>query len=317
MEVIVRSWNRVMSAHRTPPAKSSARPTSSDSPSSEFEHAPETATVPPVPSTSRDFLGLVDTADDRTEMLLTSANTGGGESLFGGAGLGAAVLLAEERAGRPAIWMTTQFISLTRRNEVMRFRCDTPATGRTMTQVQVHAEVDGRLVMSGMGACGERPEHHRTAQLRPPDAPGPEASEAVVRDPDDTSALHHLVDTRVARGMFGFTETGTPSGDERSWIWCRMPTVDLDAAVLAMLADYMPSVLGNAVADRVWCSSIDNTIRFADPVDDPAGWVLLENSAEFVGNGFGIGRCRMWSESGRLLATASQSMSVRLPPPGA
>lgn len=250
-------------------------------------------------------------------MALTSANTGGGASLFGGAGLAAAVLMAEQATGRSPVWMTTQFVSLTQRGESLTVRCTPSAVGRTMSQVRVTAEVEGREVLAGLGACGARPEHHRTAQITAPPADRPEDCEPVVRDPDDPSELHHLVDTRVARGMFGFTQTGAASGDEVSWIWCRMPTVDLDVGTLALIADYMPSVLGNAVDRRVWCSSIDNTIRYADPVDDPSGWVLLENSAEFVGNGFGIGRCRMWSQSGRLLATASQSMSVRLPPEGA
>ncbi len=314
---IVRSWNVVMTETVAAAVAGSGRAADRSGPLVGSERRGGTASVRPVPVTSTEFLGLTDRPDGRSDMLLTPANTGGGASLFGGAGLAAGVVLAEQRTQRPAVWMTTQFVSLTRRGETISFGCAQPAVGRTMTQVHIDGEVDGRIVIAGLGACGERPEHHRTDQIRPPAAPGPEESEPVVRDPDDPSELHHLVETRVARGMFGFTETGAASGDERSWIWCRMPSVSLDGAVLALIADYMPSVLGNAVDSRVWCSSIDNTIRFADPVDDPDGWVLLENSAEFVGNGFGIGRCRMWSESGRLLATASQSMSVRLPPPDA
>jgi acyl-CoA thioesterase len=41
--------------------------------------------------------------------------------------------------------------------------------------------------------------------------------------------------------------------------------------------------------------------------------VLCDNRMEYAGNGFGHGTVHLWSESGTLLATASQSMILRDP----
>jgi len=94
-------------------------------------------------------------------------------------------------------------------------------------------------------------------------------------------------------------------------LWARMPEVEHDIGTLAIIADYMPSALGNALGQIMSCTSLDNTIRVANHA--PSEWILCENTIEFVGNGFGYGHVNMWSDSGALLATASQSMIVRLP----
>jgi acyl-CoA thioesterase len=111
--------------------------------------------------------------------------------------------------------------------------------------------------------------------------------------------------------MFGFSGAGEPSGDNQSLLWARMPEVEHDAGALAIVADYMPSALGNALGKIMSCTSLDNTIRIANHA--PNEWILCENQIEHVGDGFGYGRVNMWSESGILLATASQSLIVRLP----
>ena len=123
------------------------------------------------------------------------------------------------------------------------------------------------------------------------------------------ACLH--VELKLARGAFGFTMFGEPTKDGRSLLWARLPGIEHDAAALGIIADYMPSVLGNALGRQAFCTSLDNTIRFADRRN--TDWVLCDNRMEFVGNGFGHGTVHMWSEDGVLLATGSQSMIVRLP----
>jgi len=90
-----------------------------------------------------------------------------------------------------------------------------------------------------------------------------------------------------------------------------MPEIEHDAGALAIIADYMPSALGNALGRIMSCTSLDNTIRYANRATSE--WILCDNTIEFVGNGFGYGHVNMWSDSGVLLATASQSMIVREP----
>ena len=80
---------------------------------------------------------------------------------------------------------------------------------------------------------------------------------------------------------------------------------------LAIIADYMPSVVGNALGRIMHCTSLDNTIRFGRL--EPTEWVLCDNRMEYAGNGFGHGSVHLWSRAGTLLATASQSMIIRAP----
>jgi acyl-CoA thioesterase len=189
--------------------------------------------------------------------------------------------------------------------------------GRSITQGRVRGHLGEREIITVFGATGSRREDLRGVWERPPDAAPPERCEPVVRG-DEQESIHHHTEIRMARGMFSFTGTGSPSGDGSTTFWARLPEVRHDAAAIALLADYMASAVGNAFGRVVHCTSLDNTIRFATPVDSSGhdvdgGWVLCENRIEFAGNGFANGTCLMWSETGSLLATASQSMAIVLP----
>lgn len=280
-----------------------------------------------------DFLGLISRGEGRWQLPVIDRICGGGRgSLFGGAGLAAGVAALEAATGRPAVWATGQYVSVTAAGDVIDLDVQLPAVGRTVTQGRVighladEASTDGandanrgREIVTVLGAVGQRTEVLRGVWDAMPDAGEPGEAELVVRESDDVSGgenVHGHVEARIARGMFGFAENvGTPSGDHRSLLWARLPDVHLDPSALAMLADYMPSVLGNAFGRQLSCTSLDNTIRFADRIDgsEPGGWVLCDNRMEFVGNGFAHGSCFMWSQDGRMLATASQSMLV-VPP---
>jgi len=266
-------------------------------------------------TSSTDFLNLDRQGDtDRWSLPLTPAIGGGGGSLFGGAGLAAGIQAIERTTGRPAVWATGQYIARTQPGEVMDLEVTIPSQGYTVSQGRMVGHVGDREIITVLAAVGERPEISRAIWAAPVDVPGPEECEPLVRtfgDNGEEESMHNHVDIRVARGMFGFRDGGTPSGDERTTIWARMPGVLNDPGALAIMADYGPSALGNALGQQTNCTSIDNTIRFADSARPDGAWVQLDNQIEFVGNGFAHGTTLMWSQDGRLLAVASQSMIVR------
>lgn len=258
-----------------------------------------------------EFLGIRN-AEGGYHVPITDRAVGGGRgSLFGGVGLAAGVAAMEAHTGKPAVWATAQYVATLFNPSEMHLTVDTPAIGRSVTQCRLQATCDGAEIVNVLGAVGERPEKLRGVWDTMPDCPPPGDSV----DPErhfDYPSLHDHVDVKMARGMFGFSGAGEPTGDNRSLVWVRMPGVQPDAAALAIIADYAPSVVGNAMGRVTNLSSLDNTIRYADPAPDDTDWVLCDNQVEFVGNGFANSSCLMWTQSGQLLATASQSMTIVL-----
>jgi len=261
-----------------------------------------------------EFLALTHPIDtQRWQLALTARVSGGRGSLFGGAGLAAGIVALEHATNKPVVWATGQYLSLTQLDERLDLEVILPAIGRNVVQGRVVGHVGDREVITIIGAAGSRPSAAEGCWERFP-APPPPAECPLVPHGHGTESLHEHIELRLARGCFGFSGFGTPSDDGRSLLWARMVDVDHDAAALALIADYMPSVVGNALGRIMHCTSLDNTIRFGRLA--PTRWVLCDNRMEYAGNGFGHGTVHLWSESGILLATASQSMIVREPGPG-
>ena len=78
-----------------------------------------------------------------------------------------------------------------------------------------------------------------------------------------------------------------------------------------LIADWMPAGFGHALGRRAGGNSLDNTIRVLRLV--PTEWVLCDIRVHGIASGFGHGLMHLWGEDGTLLATASQSVIMRLP----
>jgi len=99
-------------------------------------------------------------------------------------------------------------------------------------------------------------------------------------------------------------------GTGRTAFWVRMPEIlEVSAASLAVLGDFVPMGLGMAVTSEINSNSLDNTIRVMDLV--PTEWVLADVRIEAVARGFGHGHLYLWAEDGTLMGTASQSAMIR------
>jgi acyl-CoA thioesterase len=118
------------------------------------------------------------------------------------------------------------------------------------------------------------------------------------------------IDVRLADARNPMELPGPPSSDGRSALWARLPDVlDMSAATLAILGDYVPFGIGQALGAQAGGNSLDNTLRVAQLV--PTEWVLLDIRVHAVRHGFGHGVVHLWADDGTLLATASQSTIVR------
>ena len=94
-------------------------------------------------------------------------------------------------------------------------------------------------------------------------------------------------------------------------LWSRIPEVldGVDGAALAVLGDFVPMGVGQALGVRGGGNSLDNTLRIVDLV--PTDWLLMDIRIHAVERGFGHGLVHMFAEDGTLLSTASQSCIVR------
>ncbi len=117
------------------------------------------------------------------------------------------------------------------------------------------------------------------------------------------------IEMRIADARSFEQLDGTP-GHGRSALWVRLPDVlEMSAASLAIVGDYVPFGISQALGHRAGGNSLDNTLRVASRVQ--TDWILADIRVQAVAHGFGHGLVHLWAHDGTLLGTASQSTIVR------
>lgn len=257
------------------------------------------------------FLGIEATHNPhRWYLPVTPGLCTGNGFLFGGCGLGAAIAAMEGTTGRPLVWATAQYLSYARPPSVMDVDVTVPVTGKAISQARAVAHVADTEILTVNAALGSRPLDVSGSWATCPDVPPPEeCPNRAFRNFVEDSIMARL-DVRLALGRDFTVLDGEPSPDGRSALWARIPELlEPSAATLAILGDYVPFGIGQALGAQAGGNSLDNTLRIVGLV--PTEWVLIDVTIDAVGNGFGHGTVHLWSEDGRLMATASQSTIIR------
>jgi len=259
------------------------------------------------------FLGLERTPDPRRWRLpVTPGVCSGLGALFGGCGLGAAAAALEVSTGRSLVWATAQYLSFARPPSTVELELTEAKVGGSVTQARAVGRVDGDEIFTVNAALGERPEKHRGewAEMAPvpppPDCPPRQLFE------QHQGTISSRLDARIADARM-FDELDGKAGDGRSALWVRIPEVGeaagQSAAALAVLGDYVPFGISQALGKPVGGNSLDNTLRVVQRL--PSEWILADIRVQAVAGGFAHGVLHLWSQDRRLLATASQSVVVR------
>jgi acyl-CoA thioesterase len=241
----------------------------------------------------------------------------GNAFMFGGVGLGAAVAAAEHATGRPLVWASAQFLSYARAGDTLDLAVEVLNGGRNVSQLRVMATDAGKPIVSVNAALGAREGFIDDQWAAPPaDMPRPEdcADMAIWPPQDGGAAFMHRLEVRVAPGRYGATpRDGRRSPDGRQLMWMRtVEDAPVDAAMLAVMADFVPSGLAAAFGTPGGGNSLDNTLRIVRLV--PTRWVLCDIRIAGSGQGFGHGAIYMFAEDGTLLASGSQSVILRFVP---
>jgi acyl-CoA thioesterase-2 len=256
------------------------------------------------------FLGLEATHNPhRWYFPVTPGLSTGGNFLFGGCGLAAAIAALEGTTGRPLVWATAQYLSYAKPGSVVDIDVTIAVSGRQSTQARAVGHVADTEIFTVNAALGERDLDIDRSWGTPLDVPSPEECGPRLPRIEGMETIMSRLDVRLARARAWEDMRGNPQPGGRSALWARIPELDASAATLAVLGDYVPFGIGQALGEFAGGNSLDNTLRVIKIV--PTEWVLLDIQVDGVHNGFGHGTVHLFAQDGTLMATASQSTIVR------
>jgi acyl-CoA thioesterase-2 len=259
------------------------------------------------------FYDLRPTEDPtRWDMPVVARLCSGLGALFGGCGLGACLEALERYTGRPTVWATAQYLAFAPAGSLLRIDLVEEVRGHQMSQARATARVEGEEIVLVTAALGARESPFEGSWEHMPDVPPPdESAPRPVLDRHRGTIMGEL-DVRFAKART-MEELPGPPGDGTSALWVRIPDIDMSAAALAIVGDFVPFGIGQSLGQRAGGNSLDNTLRIAArvPTGVPTEWVLADIRVHAVHGGFGHGLVHLWAEDGTLLATASQSTIVR------
>ncbi|MHB8467009.1 MAG: acyl-CoA thioesterase [Acidimicrobiales bacterium] len=260
---------------------------------------------------ARTFLGLVprDESGLHHRLEVTSAVATGSAFLFGGCGLAAAIEAMEIASSRPCVWATAQYLSFATVGSTLDLDVTLAVTGHHTTQARCVGHVGDQEILTVNAALGHRDGAEVGLWAERPDVPPPDRCESRTHFREMTDTIMDRVDVRIAAGR-QFTDLDGTYGSGRSALWARIPELlEPSAAALAVLGDFVPSGVAQALGARAGGRSLDNTLRVVEVI--PTEWVLVDLRIHAIQRGFGHGLAHLWAEDGALLATASQSVVVR------
>jgi acyl-CoA thioesterase len=262
---------------------------------------------------ARTFLGMEPVGDNlHWRMYVAQQLTTPGNFLFGGCGLGAALVALEEASGRPTVWATGQYLSYAPTHSLVEWEITLAVVGSRVTQGRAVGMVGDQEILTVNAALGAHQLALNGVWVEPPAVLPPDECPPRFVPEMFRNTILDKIEVRIAKGMLLEEMTGEPGGPD-SALWARVPGhLTPSAATLAIFGDYVSGGASEPLGRRSMGRSLDNTLRMARLT--PTEWVLCDIRIHALINGYAQGVAFLWSEDGELLATASQSFVVRLWP---
>ena len=177
--------------------------------------------------------------------------------MFGGCGLGAAVSAMEAVCDRPVVWATAQYLSFAMVGEIMDLDVTVAVAGKRTSQARAVGRVGDREILTVNAALGSKDikidEQWRTM----PEVPNPQDCPLRSDMVADSESIMGRLNIRLALGSPWDEIDGNPAPRGRSALWVQTPDIEMSAAGLAILGDYLP--FGIAQATGRWVPS--NSLR--------------------------------------------------------
>jgi acyl-CoA thioesterase len=249
-----------------------------------------------------------DSPDDWT-FTVTDQLVTPGRYLFGGCGLAAGIVALEGASNRPTIWASAQYLSYATLGTEVRVSTELLVEGGHVTQARATARVDEREILTVNAALGTGTLNAPPTRLMP-DVPDPEQCPELESIFDVDGSIFAYVDCRRATLHH---DSGVDGADavQMHAIWSRIPGhLEPSAATLAIFGDFVAGGVSQLLGRPTRGRSLDNTIRTVTL--EPTEWVLCEIRMHALSGGFAQGTAFLWSRTGTLLATASQSIAAMI-----
>ena len=210
------------------------------------------------------------------------------------------------------MWATGHYLSYALTDAELLWEVTLAAVGGHVTQGRAVGSVDGREILTVNAALGQDELDVGGVWVEPPDVPPPDQCPPRFLPEFFRNTIMDSVEVR--RPRVGPSRRWTaPRAAPDSALWARVPGhLTPSAATLAIFGDYVSGAVSQPIGRRAMGRSLDNTLRMVQL--KPTEWVLCDIRMHAIVGGYGQGIAFLWSEEGDLLATASQSIGVRLWP---
>lgn len=232
-----------------------------------------------------------------------------GVFMFGGVGMATGIGALQGVCNKPLVWATNQYLASGHPGDIMEIDVSFPRVGKNLVLASVTASIAGRETYRMSAALGHGREKVSKSWLRAPEVLRP-GSFCAVSNWRGEGGLHGCFDIRPVRGRYGLDKVGNPEPEGRLTMWVRPKEGPVDKACLAILADYVPTGIGNALGLNAGGTSLDNTFRMIEA--RPTEWVLVDIMIEAIHLGIVHGRVVLYADDGHLMATGSQSLMLRM-----
>ncbi len=256
------------------------------------------------------FLGLeIDQANRSAQFEAKSGNCNALGFLYGGAGIAASIETLERITERPLIWMTCQFNNFAKLGAHIDLTAQESVRGRNISHASLDAFNGQEPVFKVLGSFGQRSEPQQFQFIEKPQVDSPENCPHFGGGREKAGTLNSVdsrIEYRVARGRLRKDK----KVEGQLALWAKVPEIaETSAASIALAADYLPVSIGSMLEKPAGGNSLDNNLRMIQL--EQSEWILLDCEAKAVNQGFGHASMNIWSQSGKLLAIASQSIIFR------
>ena len=169
------------------------------------------------------FLGMEPVGDKlHWQMRVEPHLTTPGNFLFGGCGLGAALVALEGASGRPTVWATGQYLSYAPTHSVVDWDVTLAVVGGHVTQGRAVGRVGSHEILTVNSALGKDDLSISGIWVQPPSVPPPEECPPRYLPAMFRNTILDSIEVRIAKGRM-FDEMEGEPGSPESALWARVP----------------------------------------------------------------------------------------------